>query len=133
VWYLLQGDGRCYRASTEGSLASTVLAIYKPGITECEELSCVAQDDNTDTNGPIEVSWATTADVSYYILVAAPSNQTGEFTLTVAVSATFVFLWFNSIVIQQSHFANNASFTTTKNSRKKHVRKWRVKYAEMPL
>jgi len=84
AWYLLQGDDRCYTASTEGSLFDTILAVYST-TAGCEGLSCVRQNDDGDSGTTSEVSFTTTTGVDYYILVAGYSNRTGEYTLTVTV------------------------------------------------
>jgi len=86
VWYMLEGDDRCYTALTLGSAFDTVLAVYKTSIG-CEALSCLAENDDSANTEDLtsEVSFAATTGEDYYILVAGYSNSTGQYVITVKV------------------------------------------------
>jgi len=98
VWYLLQGDGRCYATSTEGSTFDTVLAVYNT-TNGCEMLSCLKENDNFN-DLTSQVNWNTATGTDYYILVAGVSDDTGSYNLTVQVRQARVFGPSSSI----SHF-----------------------------
>jgi len=94
VWYKLEGDGRCYTASTQGSAFDTVLAVYDT-TTGCEALSCVAESDEFDFYSTSQASWATTVGMDYYILLAGFFDQTGNYTVSIMVRADRVAVWFD--------------------------------------
>jgi len=83
VWYLLQGDNRCYRASTKGSTFDTILAVYDT-TDGCEALLCLKENDDYN-DSTSQVSWATTTGTDYYILAAGYWDSIGEYNLTVEV------------------------------------------------
>jgi len=85
AWYNLEGDGRCYTASTQGSTFDTVLAVYST-TAGCEELSCLAENDQFDFSSTSQVSWATSVGVDYYIFLAGYLDQIGDYTLSITVS-----------------------------------------------
>jgi len=82
VWYLLQGDGRCYGASTEGSAFDTVLAVYE-STSGCELLSCTTESAESDFGS---IFWSTTYGLNYYIFVGGYFEETGQYTVAVTVS-----------------------------------------------
>jgi len=89
VWYRLQGDNRCYRASTQGSTFDTVLAVYNT-TNGCEGLLCLKENDNF-IDATSQVSWATAAGTDYFIFVTGYWDSIGEYSLTVEVRRVFVF------------------------------------------
>jgi len=101
LWYSLQGDGCSYTASTEGSAFDTVLAVYFTLSDGCEQLYCLAENDDTNLETTSEISWSTTADLSYYILVAGIREETGDFMLNVMVRHCIViclFFWLSYLM-----------------------------------
>jgi len=90
-WYLLQGDGRCYRALTQESTFSTFLAVYNSTVG-CDALSCWAESGSNGVVSTSRVSWATTSGVAYYILLAGTGEETGDYSLVVLVSLDNAFV-----------------------------------------
>jgi len=90
LWYRVQGDGCSYTASTQGSAFDTVLAVYFTLSDGCEQLYCLAENDDTNLETSSEISWSTTADLSYYILMAGFRKETGDFMLNVMVQHCIV-------------------------------------------
>jgi len=84
VWYKLEGDGRCYTVSTQGSTFDTVLAVYST-TAGCEELSCLAENDQFDFSSTSQVSWVADVDVDYYILVAGYFEDSGSYSVSISV------------------------------------------------
>jgi len=80
AWYLLQGNGRCYSASTDGSAINTLLSIYD-ATAECEGLSCLRERLYYNET----LHWKSTAGIDYYILVADLSAEFGQYRLIVSV------------------------------------------------
>jgi hypothetical protein len=86
VWYTLLGDGLCYNASTSGTRnLDTTLSVYT-GESGCQDLACVAQNDDGGSDLTSLVFWETEPGVPYYILVAALGGQAGPYQLSVDVS-----------------------------------------------
>jgi len=83
VWYILQGDNRCYSVSTEGSKFDTVLAVFT-STNGCESLVCLGEnDDYNDVTS--QMTWATTSGTDYYIFVSGYGESTGTYNLNVEV------------------------------------------------
>lgn len=82
VFYKVQGTGRTLRASlcNEETLYNAALSIYKGN---CTRLECV--DGNSDSGGSCglhpELSWRSSPDTTYHILVHGYDNRFGEFGL----------------------------------------------------
>jgi len=89
VWYLLQGDGRCYSASTEGSAINTLLAVYDAE-AGCEGLTCMYERRYHNET----LHWISTAGAGYYIFVAGFPDETGQYVLNVAVRLVNIFCLF---------------------------------------
>jgi len=80
AWYLVQGDGCRYTASTEGSAFDAVLAVYFT-FSGCESLFCHSNNNGLTS----EISWKTTPGVEFYLFVAGLNGDTGTYNLTVTV------------------------------------------------
>jgi hypothetical protein len=86
VWYTLVGDGLCYNASTGGTRdLDTTLSVYT-GEPVCQDLACLAENDDSGGDLTSLVFWETEPGVSYFLLVAALGIQSGPYQLSVAVS-----------------------------------------------
>jgi len=101
VWYKIEGDERCYTASTRGSTFDTVVAVYNT-TAGCQGLSCLAENDDYEYEYEYdydyeydyglsltsEVFWATAVGVDYYLFVAGLGEASGDYALSVAVCAS---------------------------------------------
>jgi hypothetical protein len=82
VFYTIQGTGRALRASlcNNATLFNAALSVYEG---DCVSLRCV--DGNSDTGGSCgllpEVSWQTTSNTTYYVLVHGYDSRFGDFGL----------------------------------------------------
>ena len=94
VWYKLKGNGETYRLSfcpDDGGLADfdTLLTVYRG---DCDSLSCEAHNDDDESCGSVpdaetsSVTFSTTADVYYFVLVHGFNGEKGDFTLAVVGS-----------------------------------------------
>ena len=54
----------------------------------------MAESEYIDLNVTSQVSWATTSDVDYYILVGGFSDEADQYTLNIMVRHRDVFPWF---------------------------------------
>lgn len=78
VWYLVQGDGSCYTASTTDSAFESVVSIYEG--RGCERLSCFAQAQYGN-----KISWETQIGETYFVLVGGFFGSSGIFSLNIEV------------------------------------------------
>jgi len=80
VWFRVVGNGNRLTASTcTGTLFNTRLSVFTG--TGCNSLTCVAGADNTCGSQEV-VSWCSTLNEQYWILVHGGTGATGFFTLT---------------------------------------------------
>jgi hypothetical protein len=84
-WYVLEGDGLCYNATTLGSRFDTILAVYD-GEKGCEGLICLDENDDGGFDLSSLVFFETEPGVSYYILVAGLGGQSGPYRFSLEVS-----------------------------------------------
>ena len=85
VWYSVEGTGTDITATTcnAGTNFDTKIGVFEGS---CGALVCVGGDDDDPcqfSNLRSRVTWASTAGVTYYILVTGFSSNTGDFELSV--------------------------------------------------
>lgn len=84
-WYQLEGDGRCYNASTFGSNFDTTLSVYE-GFDGCQNLLCLRDNDDSGFDLSSLVFFETEPGFQYYILVAGLGGQIGAYDFSLSVS-----------------------------------------------
>lgn len=86
-WYRLTGTGSCITASTAGSaLNDTMIGVFQG---ECDDLVCVANNDDAMNSSSSLVTWRSAAGTSYRIFVAGYGYEVGPYNLNVTVRCAF--------------------------------------------
>lgn len=84
VWYAIAGTGGTITAQTCGSTYDTRLSLFGGGADgDCGNLSCVSSNDDF-CNLQSQVSWPSSAEVTYYIYVHGWNTSSGSYTLRVS-------------------------------------------------
>lgn len=111
LWYSFIGNGNTITASLCGSSYDTRLRVFSGS---CSSLVCQAGNDD-DCGLQSEVSWASIAGVSYYILVHGFSSSEGSFTLSLNCGTSPPGLNENQDCQQATGICSSASFSGNSN------------------
>lgn len=86
VWFLTQGNGQVFTFSTcSFSTFDTKISVYQG--TSCNNLICVAENDNACGGTRSSVSFLSNPGVRYYVLVHGPPNTVGLFRISLNCSS----------------------------------------------